>query len=87
MDELQDIKVVGLGQSCFDCLGRIPCFPDEDTKIELTDLHMQCGGPVASALTVLSGFGIRSSFIGSISDDYFGTEMLEMFTMVPISTA
>ena len=86
MDELQDIKVVGLGQACFDCLGRIPCFPDEDTKIELTDLHMQCGGPVASALTVLSGFGIRSSFIGSISDDYFGTEIVKNLRNESIDT-
>ena len=76
MAGLHDIKVVGLGQACFDCLGRSPCFPDEDSKTELIDLHMQCGGPVASALSVLSGFGIRTSFIGSISDDYFGTEIL-----------
>ena len=73
---LHDIRVIGLGQACFDCLGRMPYFPDEDSKIELTDLHMQCGGPVASALTVLSRFGISTSFIGSISDDYFGSEIL-----------
>ena len=79
MNDLDKIKVIGLGQACYDCLGRIPCFPDEDSKIEITDLHTQCGGPVASALTVLSRLGISTSFIGSISDDYFGTEILENF--------
>ena len=87
MDVLHDIKVIGLGQACFDCLGQIPYFPDEDSKIELTDLHMQCGGPVASALTVLSRFGISTSFIGSISDDYFGTEMFRHFRNESIDTS
>ncbi len=75
MDALHGIEVVGIGQACFDCLGQIPYFPDEDSKIELMNLHMQCGGPVASALTVLSRFGISTSFIGSISNDYFGIEI------------
>ena len=86
MNDLHDIKVIGLGQACFDCLGRTPYFPEEDSKIELTDLHMQCGGPVASALTVLSRFGISTSFIGSISDDYFGIEILNSLRNESIDT-
>ena len=86
MDGLQNIEVIGLGQACFDFLGQIPYFPNEDTKIEITDLHMQCGGPVASALTVLARFGISSSFIGSISDDYFGIEILNSLRSESIDT-
>ena len=86
MYALHGIEVVGIGQACFDCLGQVPCFPDEDSKIELMNLHMQCGGPVASALTVLSNFGISTSFIGSISDDYFGVEILNSLRNKSIDT-
>ena len=86
MASLHDIEVIGLGQACFDCLGQIPSFPDEDSKIEITSLFMQCGGPVASALTVLSRFGISTSFIGSISDDYFGVEILNSLRNESIDT-
>ena len=86
MDGLCDIEVIGLGQACFDCLGQIPCFPDEDSKIEISDLYMQCGGPVASALTVLARFGISTSFIGSISNDYFGIEILNSLRNESIDT-
>lgn len=86
MAGLHDIEVIGLGQACFDCLGRTPYFPEEDSKIELTDLHIQCGGPVASALTVLSRLGISTSFIGSISDDYFGIEILSSLRNESIDT-
>lgn len=86
MDNLHDIEVIGLGQACFDCLGQVPYFPDEDDKIEITALHMQCGGPVATALTVLSRFGISTSFLGSISNDYFGTEILDSLRNKSIDT-
>ncbi len=73
---LQKIKVVGLGQACVDYLGVTPFFPPEDSKIELTDLHMRCGGPASTALITLSRLGVQTSFLGSISDDFFGIEIL-----------
>jgi sulfofructose kinase len=72
---LAHIEVVGLGQACVDYLGRIPAYPREDGKVELMDLHTQCGGPASTALVTLSRFGIRTSFLGSISDDQFGIEI------------
>ena len=63
MDGLQNIEVIGLGQACFDFLGQIPYFPNEDTKIEITDLHMQCGGPDSAGkvwyIIVVYRFNIR----------------------------
>jgi ribokinase len=49
----------------------------EDEKIELIDFTMQCGGPASTALVTLSRFGISTSFLGSISDDFFGREILK----------
>jgi ribokinase len=77
VNNINRIKVIGLGQASLDYLGRIPFFPAEDEKTELIDLHMQCGGPASTALVTLSRFGINTSFIGSISDDMFGIEILK----------
>jgi len=74
---LDDIEVIGLGQACIDYLGRITAYPREDGKAELMDLHTQCGGPASTALVTLSRMGIRTSFLGSISDDPFGVEILK----------
>ena len=73
---LKDVSVVGLGQASVDYLGRIPFYPLEDEKIELIDFTTQCGGTASTALVTLSRFGILTSFIGSISDDFFGREIL-----------
>ena len=74
---IEDIQVIGLGQASLDHLGRINEFPEEDDKVELLDLHVQCGGPASTALVTLSRLGIRTSFLGSISDDPFGMEILK----------
>ena len=66
------VEVVGLGQASVDYLGRIPRYPDEDEKVELEDLEIQCGGPASTAMVTLSRLGIATAFIGSFSDDSFG---------------
>jgi ribokinase len=75
--DFEKIEVIGLGQACMDYLGRITSYPEEDGKVELMDLHMQCGGPASTALVTLSRMGIQTSFLGSISDDPFGLEILK----------
>jgi len=74
---LEKIQVIGLGQACLDYLARAPSYPWEDSKMELMDLHIYCGGPTSTALVTLSRLGIPTSFLGSISDDYFGAEILK----------
>lgn len=76
MKGLEAIRVVGLGQACVDYLGPVPHYPHEDQKIELMDLHQQCGGPASTALVTLSRLGVKTAFLGSVSDDAFGTEIL-----------
>lgn len=71
-----ETAVVGLGQASFDYLGRLPSFPAEDEKAELTAIEGQCGGPASTALVTLSRLGIKTSFLGSISDDPSGTEIV-----------
>ncbi len=77
MKSFEDIEVVGLGQACVDYLGRVPSYPREDGKMELLDLQSQCGGPASTALVTLSRLGIKTSFLGSVSDDPIGVEVLK----------
>jgi sulfofructose kinase len=74
---LRNIPVIGLGQACLDFLGRLTVYPEEDGKCELVDLHIQCGGPASTAMVTLSRLGIPTSFLGSISDDQFGIEIVK----------
>ena len=82
-----DIEVIGLGQACLDCLGRIPSYPHEDGKVELIDIQFQCGGPASTALVTLSRLGIDTAFFGSISDDSNGIEIRKGLEKEKVETA
>lgn len=71
-----EAEVIGLGQACIDFLGVIPAYPEENEKVELIELEKQCGGPASTALVTLSRLGVKTSFLGSISDDIFGKDIL-----------
>ena len=72
--------VVGLGQCCIDYLGAVEHYPDINEKEEVNNLTVQGGGPVATAMVTLSRLGASTSFIGKISDDYFGDLIKDSLT-------
>ncbi len=65
--------VVGLGQCCIGYLGVVEQYPDINKKEEINNFTVQGGGPVATAMVTLSRLGATTTFIGKISDDYFGS--------------
>ncbi len=70
-------EVIGFGQACIDFIGLAPFFPKEDGKVKLEEIYIRCGGPVATALVTLSRLGIKTAFIGAVSDDIFGDMIKE----------
>lgn len=84
---MEGMDVVGLGQACVDYLGRIPRYPVEDAKAELIDLRKECGGPASTALVTLARLGVKVYFLGSISDDPFGIDILNTLRKEGVDTS
>ncbi len=68
--------VFGIGQCSLDYIGLIPAYPPPDVKCEFSNLLIQCGGPVATALVALKRWGIHSHMAGVVGDDDSGTSIL-----------
>ncbi|MCX7815955.1 MAG: PfkB family carbohydrate kinase [Syntrophales bacterium] len=68
--------VFGLGQCSLDYIGLISSYPPPDVKCEFTNLHIEGGGPVATAMVALTRWGIPCSFTGVVGDDDFGSLIL-----------
>lgn len=64
--------IFGLGQCSLDYIGRTEAYPPPDTKCEFTNMVIQGGGPVATALVALSRWGLPCYMSGIIGDDAFG---------------
>jgi len=67
--------VFGIGQCSLDYIGLIPAYPPPDVKCEFSNLVIQGGGPVATALVALSRWGIDGYLAGVVGDDDFGVQI------------
>ena len=65
-------RVVGVGQCAYDIIGALDTYPQVDQKVELSDVTLQGGGPVATALVTLSRLGIHTAICSRIGGDLFG---------------
>ncbi|MDG1893227.1 MAG: PfkB family carbohydrate kinase [Verrucomicrobiota bacterium] len=65
-------SIIGLGTIVVDHQVWLKMLPKPDTKAEVLSDAFQVGGPVPTALTLLSGLGVRASFIGKWSRDDCG---------------
>ncbi len=83
---MEGIEVVGIGQACIDYIAPAPFFPKEDGKVKLKELYIKCGGPVATALVTLSRLGIKTAYIGAVSDDSFGKRILDTLKKEKVDT-
>ncbi len=67
--------MTGIGYTAVDYLGFVPHLPGENSKLEMTGLKKQGGGPAATATVTAARLGLSASFIGKTGDDGFGDFM------------
>jgi sulfofructose kinase len=80
------IDIFGLGQCSLDYIGKVGTYPPADVKCEFSDLIIQGGGPVATALVALSRWGLSCAFSGVIGNDVFGTMITESLVQEDVDT-
>ena len=67
-----DIQVLGIGEVVLDKQYFLKQFPHEDEKIQPVNIDHTIGGPVCTALVLLSRLGIHTNLVASIGRDKFG---------------
>ena len=69
--------ILGLGTVVVDHQVFLKALPEPDTKGEILSDRFQVGGPVPTALALLSRFGVETSFIGKWGTDDWGNMIEE----------
>jgi sulfofructose kinase len=70
------VDVVGLGLNAMDTICVVPKFPERTSKIHMSEVHVEPGGQVATALTTCTRFGLTARYIGSVGTDSWGKAQL-----------
>ncbi len=79
--------VVGLGLNAMDYIAVLPRFPEPDSKVPISQLRLEPGGQVATALTACRRFGLSASYIGSVGSDELGRAQLDSLEGEGIDTS
>ena len=79
-------SVLGIGTAACDYMALSPFYPEVDNKVKLCSLDIQGGGPVGTALTVLSKLGLNTKFAGVLGDDDFGKFILKTLNKNKVDT-
>ncbi len=78
-------EIVGIGACVLDTLMTLPAFPVEDTKMRALDVTQCGGGPVATGVVAAAKLGVKSGFIGVLSDDSSGQFLFDDFVRYGVS--
>jgi sulfofructose kinase len=76
---MPQIDVIGLGASTVDVLSLVDHLPMEDEVLRATEVSMQGGGPVATAMVTLGRLGAKAGMIDVVGDDWRGALVREEF--------
>ena len=78
--------IFGIGQCSLDYIGLISAYPPPDVKCEFSNLMIQGGGPVATALVALKRWGLDGYLAGVTGDDDFGASITSLLGSEGIHT-
>ncbi len=75
----KESDVIGLGCAAMDIVALVPYIPARNEKIHALEMERSGGGPVGTALVVVSRLGFKASFIGQVGDDFAGSYIINEF--------
>ncbi len=80
------MKFVCVGHATYDTTLPVNEYPIENLKHRLSK-KIECGGgPASNAAYLLAKWGMDTTFIGIVGDDYYGERIIDEFTKVGVNT-
>ena len=79
-------KIVGIGACVLDTIIQMDDYPLEDSKIRAQDSFSCGGGPVGNALVCISKLGLDAEYLGSLSGDSAGNQLVAEFKRYNVQT-
>jgi sulfofructose kinase len=78
--------VVGLGEYSLDRLCLLPRHPELGEKVEASVMETRGGGQIATAMAACAMLGLRTRYLGPVSDDEAGQQTLDELDEIGVDT-
>lgn len=81
------MKVVCVGHSTYDTTLPMDFYPTENLKYRIHD-HIECGGgPASNGAYLLAKWGMNTTMMCAVGDDYYGSQIIKEFKDVGADTS
>jgi sugar/nucleoside kinase (ribokinase family) len=87
VDQPVTFDVIGLGVSTVDVVMQVDHFPNDEEVQRASEVMVQGGGPVATALVTLVRLGARVAMLDTVGDDWRGDLIREEYRRERVDTA
>ena len=83
---MKNKKVVCIGHSTYDITIPVDAYPTENIKYRL-ERHIECGGgPASNGAYLLAKWGMKTSILSIVGDDYYGKLIRDDFKKIGANT-
>lgn len=80
------MRFVCIGHSTYDITLPVEEFPEENKKIRIPN-HVECGGgPASNGAYLLAKWGMDTTMVSIVGDDYYGHQVIKEFESVGANT-
>ena len=80
------MKFVCIGHSTYDITLPVEAFPEENKKIRIPK-HIECGGgPASNGAYLLAKWGMDTTMVSVVGDDYYGHQIIKEYEEVGVNT-
>jgi len=80
------MRFVCIGHSTYDITLPVKEFPEENKKIRIPN-HIECGGgPASNGAYLLAKWGMNTTMVSIVGDDYYGHRVIEEFDEIGANT-
>lgn len=80
------MKIVCVGHSVYDVTFLLDSYPEENSKYRALD-YIGCGGGNASTgAYLLASWGVNTTFLSAVGNDYYGSKIVEEFDNIGLDT-
>ena len=80
------MKFVCIGHSTYDITLPVKEYPEENKKIRIPN-HIECGGgPASNGAYLLAKWGMDTTMVSIVGDDYYGQQIIKEYEDVGINT-
>jgi sugar/nucleoside kinase (ribokinase family) len=87
LPQTRPFQVIGFGENTVDLVCRVPDYPQQGSKLQMSERLRLGGGTIATACALYGRYGLKTRYVGRVGDDELGQFAVKRLAEEPMDVA